>query len=157
MKHGPNPIKNYLDIHENFLRDYTEKYSDEPRHYKETYSHDGILVSLLCTHIQFRTHSGIWLRCDISKTAKKDVSGKVKTVKYSYAVSFKNGCIFRYDSPDPDKTEFDSENHHTYHHKHDYRSGDEEITEISNEAWPHVSEFFDEVLELVEADLLNMY
>jgi hypothetical protein len=157
VKHGPNNIKNYLEIHESVLSEYTEKHSDEPRIYIAKYSEGYILVQLLCTEIKFKTYSGLWLRCDISKTARKDtLTGRVKTIRYSYTVSSKQGCIFHYDSPDPDKTEFDSENHHTYHHKHDYRTGDEVITKIPDDAWPHVNEFFDEVLELTSKDLTNI-
>jgi hypothetical protein len=157
VKHGSNSIKNYLEIHATFLGDYTDRYSDEPRIYEDSYSEDGIFIYLLCTQIKFKTYGGVWLRCDISKTAKKDtLSGKIKTVRYSYTVSSNKSCIFRYDSPDPDKTEFDSENHHTYHHKHDYRTGEELITKIPDDTWPHVNEFFDEVLALPLKDLSNI-
>lgn len=145
-----------MEIHENVLREYTEKHSDEPRIYNTKYSEDSIFILLLCTGIKFKTYSGLWLRCDVSKTAKKDMASRAKTVRYSYTVSSNTSCIFRYDSPDPDKTEFDSENHHTYHHKHDYRTGEELITKIPDDTWPHVNEFFDEVLALTLKDLSNI-
>jgi hypothetical protein len=152
VKHGPNTPYNYFSIHEDTLLRYTTDYSPEERFYELDYNEAGTRVKLHCRNIILTTHAGNQVRCDIVKVAEKNNNTqKIKTIKYSYSVSRfkeKSSELFRYCSSDEDKLIYDPNNHHTYHHKHDFLSGNEIIVKIEDDEYPHVSEFFDEVLNL---------
>jgi hypothetical protein len=65
-----------------------------------------------------------------------------KTYEYHYHARFKeNGLgIIRYCSP--------HSNHNKFHHKHIYDSFGKikQTIRVAQDSWPHVSEFFDEVI-----------
>jgi hypothetical protein len=148
VKHGWNSTQHYLDIHESILLDYTTKYADDIYSYDIKVFSDRIILT--CEKIlMIGTASGIAVRCDIVKSAELDYTRtRARTLTYSYNANIPRGnVLFRYCSPDPGKS-LDPKNHHTFHHKHDFSSGKEIITQSSQTDWYHVQEFFDEVLKL---------
>ena len=96
------------------------------------------------------TYKGTVVRIDIRKSALIDPDIKTRlrarTYEYSYSANLpKIGELIRYCGPHDIDTK--SPDHHKFHHKHDFTSGEEVITKIDDDEWPHVDEFLREVLE----------
>lgn len=144
MKHDWNSLENYLSIHDKILRIYA-KFMLQPKHYALITRTDFFYI-LECKDIRLRTYKGNTVRVDIYKEIEVDPSNKSKqrarTSGYSYGANrpHPNGApLIRYCSP-----HFD---HNKYHHKHDYTKTPPTIVEVSQDEWPHVGEFFNEVLQ----------
>lgn len=149
-KHDWASLQTYLNAHERVLNTYA-RYMDRPRQYDQTMVTPNYLL-LECTGIQFTTYNGNRVRVDITKDVEIDDTNPkrpmVRTVGYSYNANRPGqGNLIRYDSPDPPaQLGPGSPPHHFFHHKHDWTSGQEQIIRIGDDDWPHVDEFFHEVL-----------
>ncbi len=148
QKHDWASYQTYINAHERVLRTYA-KFMEYPKRYKLDEVNENWFI-LSCKELIFTTYNGGKIRVDIIKDVEVDVSvpqrKKARTFAYSYSCSRPGGSrLIRYDSPDTEvgpKTP----DHHRYHHKHDFTSGKEVITKVADDAWPHVSDFFNEVL-----------
>ena len=149
-KHGWNTLRNYLEIHDKTLRFY-HRYMEEPRGYVYEQLNERY-HTLSCLRIFLHTHKGTRVRIDISKDIEVDPSipsrPRARTFAYSYNVNIPNGReLMRYCSPHDDAHEEGSAPHHSYHHRHDFSKNPRgEITLLGKDEWPHVGEFFEEVL-----------
>lgn len=147
-KHDWATRQSYLNAHERVLRTY-EKWMDHPHSYKHTQVTAEYLL-LQCHGIIFTSYQGNKVRVDITKDVEIDTSNPkrllARTFGYSYnAVEQRTGNRIRYDSPDSVFTPA-TPYHHRFHHKHVEQNGKETITRVPNDEWPHVDEFFREVL-----------
>ena len=149
-KHGWASLETYLNAHDRVLRTYT-KFMDQPKQYRYEWANSNYLV-LKCHGIDFTTYSGNKVRVDLYKDVDIDDSNpkrlRARTSGYSYNANRPGvGNLIRYDSPDLAVTVAQSTPfHHQFHHKHDWTSGVEQIIRISDDNWPHVHEFLNEVL-----------
>ena len=149
-KHGWNSLQHYLEIHDKTLRFY-QKHMETPRVYKyeklNEYFH-----TLTCLKIFVHTYKGTRVRIDIKKDMTVDPSNpkrpRARTFRYSYNANIPGGSdLIRYCSPHEDWEQEGSAPHHKHHHKHDFTKGPKEkITLLGDDEWPHVGEFFEEVL-----------
>ena len=149
-KHDWNSFTDYLSIHEKTIRFY-HKFMEIPK----VYIHKNITdyeYQLDCIGIFLYTYRGTRLRVDIRKVIEVDPSNprrpKARTFKYTYSANIAGGQrLFRYCSPHRDDEEEGKAPHHSYHHKHDYTKNPKgEVILIGSDEWPHVGEFFEEVL-----------
>jgi hypothetical protein len=141
-KHGWNRLKNYLDVHDSVLGKYSRCFTNNP-----SYSARRLTPQMLelSATLNF-SHKG--LKLEIEKTVEIAVHGKglesARTYSYSYVVSDRSGCLFRYCSPHA--------THNQFHHKHLY----DPITrqqvlpplQIGEDDYPHVDEVIEELLAL---------
>ena len=150
LKHDWASLQTYLNAHERVLNTFA-KFMIQPRSYKLTQITANYLL-LECTDIQFTTYAGNKVRVDITKDVEIDDSNpkrlKALTSGYSYNANKPGvGNLLRYDSPDsPAQLGPKSPAHHYHHHKHEWVDGEEQITHIGDDDWPHVDEFIREVL-----------
>lgn len=149
-KHGWNSLADYISIHEKTIRFY-QKFMETPRvySYRINTEFDHELTGL---GIIFHTYHGTRIRVDISKGIEVDPSNirrpRARTFDYTYSANIAGGQrLFRYCSPHGDHEEEGSAPHHAFHHKHDFTKGPKgDVILIGDDEWPHVGEFFDEVL-----------
>lgn len=149
MKHGWNSLVHYLEIHETILRTY-EKYMESPRIYNKNWLNE-LHLFLSCTRIIVTTYRGSRIRIDIEKDVEVDdsIPGRLRAKTFGYKYSANRPgepSLIRYCSPHWDANPEKAPDHHRYHHKHDFTRGKEIITKTGND-WPHVGEFFEEVLK----------
>ena len=150
LKHDWATLQTYLNAHERVLSTYT-KFMDAPRTYTQTRVTTNYLL-LECMNIQFTIYNGTKVRADITKDVEIDESNPKRllalTVGYSFnANAPRKGNLVRYDSPDPrGQLGPGSPPHHYHHHKHLWVSGQEQILRIGDDDWPHVDQFFHEIL-----------
>jgi len=148
-KHDWASLQTYLNAHERVLRTYS-KFMDHPVQYKQSRVTENYLI-LECQSI-FTTYNGTKVRVDIYKDVEIDDSilnrERALTFGYSYNANRPGvGNLLRYDSPDPPaEISPSTPAHHRFHHKHDWSSGTEVIVKIPDDEWPHVDQFFQEVL-----------
>lgn len=140
-KHGWNTLGNYLSIHRRVLEQY-QAGNPNPKIYNERRLTDSYL-SLDVFDVRITSKKGNVIKVKIEKDAEVNTTGKrptVKTTDYSYHAYYHDGRnIIRYCSPHPD--------HNKFHHKHDYINGKvNPPVRIAAENVPHVSEFFDELI-----------
>jgi len=146
-KHDWASYQKYINAHERVLRTYS-KFMDQPKLYQKELPSDRWLI-LECEGIQFNTHNGNKVRVDIHKDAVIDPSipnrPRARTFTYRFNCSNQMDALLRYDGPDLEIGPR-TPSHHSFHHKHDFTSGREVITRSEDDEWPHVHEFFNEVL-----------
>ena len=124
---------------------------EQPKTYIQTWFNPNYL-KLKCEGVVFTTFNHNKVRVDISKDVDVDDSNPsrplARTAFYSYNANRPGGDnLLRYDSPDPPAAITSSTPYHHYsHHKHDWSSGEEQIILLDDDKWPHVHEFFLEVL-----------
>jgi len=148
-KHGWNSLQNYLEVHYKVLRFYSSNLV-VPQDYIYN-QHTPYFHSLQAIGLQFRTYKRSLVRIDIRKfieVSPDHTSGQpwARTFSYSFNANIPRiGNLIRYDSPhdDTDSTPID---HHRFHHKHDFTKTPPEVIRIPDDKWPHVGEFFHEVL-----------
>ncbi len=147
-KHDWASYQTYMDAHERVLKTY-EKFMEFPKTYTKEVANESWVI-FRCQELIFTTYNGSKVQVDLHKDVEIDASvptrKKARIFAYSYHCGRLGGPnLIRYDSPDIQigpKTP----KHHYYHHKHDFTSGKEVITRVPNDSWPHVSDFFHEVL-----------
>lgn len=149
MKHDWNSLKDYIERHERFIHFY-QRYMETPRVYKYEWITDQYL-NLSCAQIILNTYIGTRVRVDIDKDVEVDDSNpkrpKARTYSYSYSANIPGGKnLIRYCSPHEDWEEEGAALHHKHHHKHDFTVQPTQILLLAADEWPHVSQFFDEVL-----------
>ena len=135
-RHGWNDLENYLHIalrvvkDHPFVVDHTLTIQTSPEAGEisgEVFCCEGIIVDV---HKHF----------DIRIIGRRK---EAKTVRYGYHARYEDGKdILRYDNSHR------RPRHRSRHHKHDWRSGPEEISHVGND-WPHLSEVLDELQESV--------
>ncbi|MBL7666056.1 MAG: hypothetical protein JNM93_13050 [Bacteriovoracaceae bacterium] len=144
-KHGANHLSNYLDIHRKVLAVYQEG-QETPRFYEEKFITQEYL-QLTVDNVKIQTKRGNWIKIKIHKDIEVERIGKKPVAKvhgYTYHARYADekmgGNILRYCS---------EHQHRPYHHKHIYKKDgkDFETIEIANDEFPHVNEFFDELIE----------
>ena len=143
MKHDWNWWDNYLSIHEQQLRFYSNFMTTV-----KTYNlkcHTERYYELSCEQIPFKTYKGSNIRVDIRKDILvRHYRGRLqaRTYAYTYNSNLPNPDgrnLIRYCSPHM--------GHNQFHHKHDYTVDPPVIIQISDDSYPHVGEFINEVLE----------
>jgi len=137
-KHGWNDLENYLHValrvaeQHPFVVDHRlsiEASSETGEISGDVFCHDHIILDVR-KHFEIRTRRN-----------RKEA----RTVRYSYHARYENGkTILRYDNAHAGQRL----GHPTRHHKHDWRSGREEISHVGNN-WPHLSEVLDELQQSV--------
>jgi hypothetical protein len=145
IKHGWNNWDNYLSVHEKVLKNYSSNFLNTPIYYKiEKITENYFELKL--DKLEVRTKQGNIILVKIEKDvvvqpgAKKKIA---KTYTYSYHcwVNGPGGVInnlIRYCSP--------HDEHNKFHHKHDFTVKPPLLLKIAADSWPHVSEFFDEII-----------
>lgn len=150
-KHDWASLQRYMNAHERVMNTYA-KFMDRPRTYEQTLVTPNYLL-LECKGILFTTYNGNQVRVDISKDVEIDDAipkrPQALTVLYSYNANRPDGDnLIRYDSPDPPAQITPlTPLHHHFHHKHVWVAGREQILRAGDDAWPHVEEFFQEIME----------
>jgi hypothetical protein len=137
-KHGWNDLEDYLHValrvaeHHPFVVDHTlsvQPPSEAGEISGDVFCHEHIILDV-SKHFEIRM-----------RRHRKEA----RTVRYSYHARYENGeNILRYDNAHPPQYL----GYPTRHHKHDWRSGREEISHVGND-WPHLSEVLDELQESV--------
>ncbi|MGK5086617.1 hypothetical protein WDW86_03595 [Bdellovibrionota bacterium FG-2] len=151
MKHDWNTLDDYLSVHHRILHFYG-KYMETPKAAYQVTQLTPRFYTLECAGIIFRTYLSNRVRVDIYKEILVDDSNprrrRARTIGYSYNANTPQGAnLIRYDSPDPLSTlGTNSPHHHSYHHKHDESVSPSRIIRIEDDEYPHVGEFFDEIL-----------
>ena len=135
-KHGWNELENYLVAVLRAVRDHPFVIEDDldilssPEAGEvsgDVFCHENVVLHVL-KHYVVRT-------IDSRKEAR--------TVRYAYHARYDRGSlILRYDNV------HSHDGHPTPHHKHDYRSGHDEVTHVGRN-WPHLSEILDELMGIV--------
>ena len=148
-KHGWNSLKDYLSIHDKTIRFY-QKFMETPKLYSHRISTE-FEQSLDCIGIIFHSYRDTRVRVDVRKVIEVDASNsrrpRARTFDYTYSANIAGGPkLFRYCSPHDDYEGEGAAPHHSQHHKHDFTKGSEEILLLGDDEWPHVGEFFEEVL-----------
>ena len=71
-----------------------------------------------------------------------------RTYQYKYNANITGGTpLLRYCSPHEDYEEEGAAPHHSHHHKHDFTKNPKgDVTLLGPDEWPHVGEFFEEIL-----------
>ena len=144
QKHDWNSWENYLAVHEKTLNNYIKKYYvSGPQVYFVNKLTDQN-IELTIRNLILRSQNGNEIEFKIEKTVELDIGYKrprARTFDYSYHALRPRPLglnLIRYCSP---------HDHRPFHHKHVYDDeGKLETVEVPDGAWPHVSEFFDEVL-----------
>jgi len=141
-KHGWNTWENYLRVHESVLKRYQSHFvTPSPKYsvirFTDQYYQIRIdkleLISAKGTYISINIEKDI----EVQAGGSKDVA---RTVGYSYQSWLKGGGnLIRYCSP--------HESHNKFHHKHDYMKDPINPIPVVNDEWPHVNEFFDELID----------
>lgn len=143
-KHGWNSLENYLAVHESTLDRYISKhYVRGPSKYTVVKLTDQN-IQIRLKNLILRTHSASEIEFKIEKTVELDIDyarPRARTFDHSYH-AFRpkplSRNLIRYCSP---------HDHRPFHHKHLYKDdGSVDVIKIPEGVWPHVSEFFDEVL-----------
>lgn len=124
---------------------------EEPRIYRYDENND-FFHQLTCLGIFLHTYRGTRVRIDIAKDIEVNPSNpkrpRARTFSYSYEANYPKGAeIWRYCSPH-DKGEAEGKApHHKFHHKHDFTKDPKgEVILLGDDEWPHVGEFFEEIL-----------
>jgi hypothetical protein len=149
-KHDWNSLQHYLEIHDKTIRFY-QQWMETPRFYTHEILNE-YFHALNCIKIFVHTYKGTRVRVDIKKDVEIDPSTpkrlRARTFKYSYSANIPGGLpLIRYCSPHDDFEEEGSAPHHAYHHRHDFTKNPKgEVIVLGNDEWPHVGEFFEEVL-----------
>lgn len=143
-KHDWNDKENYFLIHNRALKKYQWRFLNSVSYVHTVFTdqHEELEIR----NALVKTDSGSVVEIKIHKVLEIDISWakkKVRTFEYSYQAKrpSPDGRIYiRYDSPHTD--------HNQYHHKHifDKNGNETEILKISDDEWPHVTEFLDEVI-----------
>jgi len=142
LKHDWNTFENYIRVHEKVLRDYSNYFFTQNPTYKEERVTDNY-YTLELDRLGLITNKGTRVYIKVEKDihvkagARKPIA---KLYEYSYhawdSVSKRN--LLRYCSP--------HEDHNRFHHRHDYSENPMITTQVADDEWPHVSEFFDELI-----------
>lgn len=149
-KHDSASLQRYLNAHERVLNTYS-RYMDHPKVYRQNFLTPNYLL-LECVGIIFTTYNGNKVRADITKDVEIDdsIPGRPRAMTFGYSYNANRpgiGNLIRYDSPDlPAQLGPGSPTHHYFHHKHVWVSGKEQIIRVGDDDWPHVDEFFHEIL-----------
>lgn len=142
-KHDWNTLEHYLNIHEKVLRFYSKYF-----HFQKNYRIERITneyLRLECNGIELVTYKASVVRVHIEKDVEIERVGRremARTFDYRYHAHFPAGRnLIRYCGPHKD--------HRPYHHKHVYEPNktEPEVLRIADDEYPHVGEFFNEVLE----------
>ncbi len=142
-KHGWNTFDNYLRVHEKVLRTYSGHiFTQDPQYTISQITENYYEMKI--SRLDIQTEKGTRLLVKIEKDIliKQGARRKqAKTSGYSYHAVDKSTDrnLIRYCSP-----HFD---HNNFHHKHDYRKNPPLLIKIREEDVPHVSEFFDELID----------
>lgn len=134
-RHGWNALEDYLHVLERVIE-------DDPfviEHSLSTYmsSENGDISGDIVCHGDIIVNVLKYLEIE-----EYDGKPYARTVKYSYHARYEGGPdILRYDNA---HTEGDVR----ANHKHDYRSGEEVVTDLGND-WPHLSDVLAELRALV--------
>ncbi len=143
MKHDWNSWEHYLSIHEKTLQIYS-KYMTSVKVYT-LLRHTERHYELQCQQIPFKTYKGTSVRVDITKDILlEEHRGRLRAKNFAYSYNSNlphpdGRNLIRYCSP--------HESHNQFHHRHDYTVDPTVITQIANDEYPHVGEFFNEILE----------
>jgi len=141
-KHGWNTWENHLKVHESVLKRYQDFFVTQNPRYQisKPTTH---FYQMKLDHLQIKTFKANIVFVYISKDieiqdgARKKIS---RTDAYTFQAWTKNaGSLIRYCSP--------HQTHNKFHHKHDYTTKPETLIKIGDDQWPHVSEFFDEIIQ----------
>ncbi len=140
-KHGWNTWENYLRVHESVLRKYQANFiSPAPKY--SVIKFTEYYYQLTLKNLELKTRKGTVVCINIEKDVEVRPGGTkqvARTEGYSYQAWLKGGRnLVRYDSPHV--------NHNKFHHKHDYLYLPKDVLPVKNDEWPHVSEFFDEII-----------
>ena len=133
-KHGWNDLEEYLHValrvveQHPFVVDHTLSIQTSPEAGEisgDVFCHDNIILDV-AKHFEIRERRN---------------RREARTVRYSYHARYENGeNILRYDNSHARRRP----GHRTHHHKHDWRSGREEIGHVGND-WPHLGEVLEEL------------
>ena len=151
MKHDWNSLEDYLSVHDRILRFYV-KHMETPRVAYKVVQVTPRFYTLECAGIIFHTYQSNRIRVDIYKEVLVDDTQprrkRARTIGYNYNANTPQGAnLIRYESPDPPaEIGPKSPYHHRFHHKHDDTVNPPLITRIGDDEYPHIGEFFDEVL-----------
>ena len=149
-KHGWNSLTDYMSIHEKTLRFY-HRFMETPKVYTPIQFNE-CEMRLICEGIIVHTYHGTRVRIDIKKNLEIDPSNprrpRTRTFRYKYSANIAGGPkLVRYCSPHEDWEEEGAAPHHRYHHRHDFtKNPNGEVSLLGPDEWPHVGEFFEEVL-----------
>ena len=146
MKHGFNTWENYLRVHEKVLKQYSVFFVNPLVVYELNMSTENY-YTLILERVELKTNEGknIFVKIEKDIDVQAGVTRKIaRTYRYSYnswkKTDRNNANFIRYCSPHLD--------HNQFHHKHDFTVTPPTITKIRNDDWPHVSEFFDELISI---------
>ncbi len=151
-KHGWNSFADYLSIHDKTIRFY-HKFMASPKVYSVT-TFTELEKRLTCEGMIVQTYRGTRVRIDIRKGIEIDPANtkrpRARTYNYTYSVNIPGGSkLIRYCSPHEDWEEEGAAPHHRHHHRHDFTKNPKgDVTLLGKDEWPHVGEFFEEVLGL---------
>ena len=151
-KHDWNALEDYLNVHAAVIGQY-QKYMTRPTDYSHNWLNEEYLE--LSASFTITTHLGNAIKISIEKDVEiktltpprgKRIGRRLARLDaYTYvAYQVGKGCLIRYCSPH-DQLFDTSVDHHEFHHKHDYSSGREIISNMGTD-WPHVDEFLEEVM-----------
>jgi hypothetical protein len=144
-KYGRNTWDNYLKVHESVLKKYVKHFVSQNVTYKiEKITENYYTMEIERLEIKTHAQNTVWVKIEKDIDVQAGATRKIaKTHAYSYHCWIKNGekkkDLIRYCGPHLD--------HNKFHHKHDFTKNPPSVTRIGDDEWPHVSDFFDEVLK----------
>ncbi len=149
MRHGWRPFQKYIEVHQRILR-LNHPFMENPRVYTISTPTPQYL-RLECARIMLTTFSGNRVRVDLLIDAEIDDTvrnrPRARTFEYTFSANVPGGKpLIRYCSPHFHDHPERGAPHHKRHHKHDFRSGEDDITLLDAEERPFVGEFLNEVL-----------
>ena len=140
-KHDWNTWENYLRVHENVLKKYQANFPNHTPKYAVVRVTDQYYIMKI-EKLELVTNKGTSVQVNIEKDVEVQPGVRkpvARTVGYSYQAWIKVGnSLIRYCSP--------HESHNQFHHKHDLTQTPAALIRIGNDDWPHVNEFFDELI-----------
>ena len=140
-KHGWNTWENYIRVHEKVLKQYQASLVNQNTLYDVKKITDQYYFMKI-EKLELITNKGTTVQINIEKDVEVQPGGRKaisRTAGYSYQSWIKGGSsLIRYCSP--------HETHNKFHHKHDFTKNPATLVAVGNDAWPHVSEFFDELI-----------
>lgn len=140
-KHGWNTWENYFRIHEKVLKTYQAHFPNHIPKYAVQIITEHYYVMRI-EKLELITTKGTSIQINIEKEVEVQPGGRkpvARTEGYSYQAWIKGGNnLVRYCSP--------HKNHNQFHHKHDFTKNPAAIIQMEIDTWPHVSEFFDELI-----------
>ncbi len=148
MRHGWRSLQKYLDVHDRIIRSY-HRYMNPSKVYDLKWETSQWL-RLSCFPIFITTYQNTLIRVDIRINAEVDDSTarpRARTFDYTFSANPPGkGALIRYCSPHFEPGTLVAPGHHAHHHLHDFTTGKEIITLLTEDARPYVGEFLSEIM-----------